>query len=191
MNAGVFDALVTVNAENKSADERIIAKAEKSYFYRVMCSHMHEALNDFEKCWKSGMIERYRPLEVDGEHLYDQLKIKCQDKALLEYLKTIRNKTFHYGYDGELLNEGLAVFGDGQTAANCRYIIAEDAIMSRIHESLDLCKGDAALLELQKKVTMLRNEMLHFVDRFVVTIYQRHPAAFSRQPDLDSDGELS
>src|SRR5436190_6972466 len=59
-----------IDPKDGSEDAMYIAKAEQSYFYRVVCSHMSEALADFKKCWESGMVEKYRPLPDNGETLF-------------------------------------------------------------------------------------------------------------------------
>jgi hypothetical protein len=165
--------------KNATEELKFIARSEQSYYYRVACSHLYEALGDFERCLESRMVERYQPLSEDGEEYYARLTAHSQDSLLKEYLKAIRNRTFHYGYDGKLINEGRIAFGADQTAATTRYLIAEDAIMVRVHEHCGLRGAEPALAQMHEKVVGLRSDFLRFVDRLVATVYGRHRQAFS------------
>ncbi len=166
---------------DESIDGRCIADSERRYFYRVACGHLYEAMSAFEECHRRGMLDRYRPLQPEGEKAVESLLAMWTGEGhsdLRNYLQRVRNHTFHYDYSGTLEGDGYLVFGQSQTRESCRFVVAEDAVLSHIHEQMKLASDEQFPLLLDK-VVALRNDMLRFVDHFVAAVYENHREAFS------------
>lgn len=166
-----------------SVDGRCYADSERRYFYRLGCAHLYEVLDVFEKCDRNGVISPFQPLSEEGEQALERLVSVARDSGqqdLRNYLAKVRNRTFHYSYAGTIEGDGYLLFA-GQTRNDCRFVLAEDAMMAHIHEDLQLNGDSDAINCLLRNIVQLRNDLSRFVDHFTAALYQSCPEAFTEE----------
>jgi len=168
-----------------SPDKRCLIEAENLYYFRLACSHIHEALAAFKNCYESGMLEAYRQsMRKEGEEALKRLIHFINDpskKDIRSYLECIRNYTFHYKELDEI-QEGYLVLG--LQAHETRYIIMDQAISAIVNKKVSspfsINKADTAK-NITLNIAKIRAALLTFVDHLMAVLYETVPNAFKRE----------